>query len=53
MSAVLAVTKDSELSDPKVLTAIGLAGVYAGVRALVGYLKAKFGEAPFKVDTEA
>ena len=53
VSAVLAVTPDDSLSDPKVLTAIGLSAVYAGGRALVGYLKAKFGDAPFAVDTEA
>jgi hypothetical protein len=53
ISAVLAVTKDDDLGNPAVLKAIGLAGIYAGGRALVGYLKAKFGDAPFAVDTEA
>jgi hypothetical protein len=34
------------------LEAAGVAAVYAGGRALVGYLKARFGDAPFSVDVE-
>lgn len=35
-----------------VLFAAGAAAVWAGARAAVGYLKARYGE-PFAVDTEA
>lgn len=42
-----------DVPGPDALVAAGLAAVYAGGRGVVGYLKEKYGKAPFAVDTEA
>jgi hypothetical protein len=51
--SAFAVANPTVPSDRKVVIAAGLAAVYAGVRGAIGYAKARFGDAPFAVDTEA
>lgn len=43
----------TETTDLPGLKAAGLAALYAGARTLAGFLKERFGGAPFAVDTEA
>jgi hypothetical protein len=50
-AAFIAVTPDNP--GKAALISAGAAALYAGGRALVGYLKATYGSAPFAVDTEA
>lgn len=49
LAAFLALTDTTDLPG---LKAAGIAAAYAGLRALVGYIKTQTGE-PFSVDTEA
>lgn len=47
LSGFLAFTDSTDLPA---LKAAGLASLYAGARAAVGYVKARFGDAAFSVD---
>jgi coenzyme F420-reducing hydrogenase gamma subunit len=51
--SAFAVANPQAPTDRKVVISVGVAAAYAGIRGVIGYLKATYGSAPFAVDTEA